>query len=96
MVKPCGSSGVPKPQPECYTVRLSKRFEAQVADLFGSFQRWDEIADALYRDLPMKPLEFPAVPGTDYRAVTLETSARRTVFFTIDEEAECIEFDAVG
>jgi hypothetical protein len=87
---------VPSPQPDCYSIRLSQRFEAQVLDLFGSFERWDEIADALYRVLPLKPSEFPVVPNTGYRAVTLETNPRRTVFFVIDEGTECVEFDAIG
>jgi hypothetical protein len=81
--------------PECYSVRLSKRFEAQVEEIFGSIGRWDEIADALYRDLPLRPEAFPVVPETGYRAATID-ALRLTVFFTIDEPAECIEFDAVG
>lgn len=84
-----------KKPPECYSVRLSKRFEIQAKEIFGAIARWDEIADALYRDVPMNPAAFPVVPGTGYHAVAIE-SMRLTVFFTIDEDAECIEFDGVG
>jgi hypothetical protein len=82
-------------QRSAYTVRLSKEFEAQVEKAFGSFERWDDIADALYRQLPLRPQEFPVVPGTGYRAVTLETVPRRTVYFVINEDEDTLEFEGL-
>jgi hypothetical protein len=84
------------PEGRAYSIRLSKRFEALVKDSFGSFERWDEISESLTNDIPLNPTQFPEVPGTRYRAATLETSPRITVFFTIEEEDGCVEYDALG
>lgn len=82
-------------RPKAYSVRLSKLFETHVKGAFGSFERWEEIADALYRHVPLRPHEFPAVPGTQYRAATLETDPRRTVCFVINENDECLDFEGL-
>jgi hypothetical protein len=84
-----------KGQPQAYTVRTTKLFDQQVETTFGSFERWDEIADALYRHLPMHPHDFPVIPGTGYRAVTLETPVPWTVYFVINEEEGCLDFEGL-
>ena len=81
-----------RPKPHAYGVRLSKMFERQVEDIFRTWERWDEVSESLHRDVPLRPEAFPIVPGTGFRAATIETNPPHTVYFEINDAEEVLDF----
>jgi len=57
-------------------------------------KNWDEIKQTFDLDVAKNPYAFPAIPGTELRAIGLSTVPQHTVYFWIDEDEDAI--DLVG
>lgn len=76
-----------------YRVVESKTFSRQVRAAFGSYKRWDEISETLTLDVARFPKRVSVVPGTQLRAIRLETG--HAVYFTVDDDAQCVTYEGL-
>lgn len=86
---------MPNPFQGAFEVVESKRFRQDVRSIMRGFRRWDEIKHTVDLDIARNPEAFEEIPGTGLHAVTLSTSPPRTLYFTVDNEAEKITLEAL-
>lgn len=68
-----------------YQVIESAEFAEQFTKLVPDPRLRDELQREFYSVLPLDPEQFPQVPGTKLRAVTIASFPALTLFFTIKD-----------
>jgi hypothetical protein len=68
-----------------YQVVESAAFTEQFSQLVSDPRLRDDLQREFYSVLPMDPEQFPKVPGTTLRAVTIVCFPALTLFFTIKD-----------
>ena len=70
-------------------------FLSQVQSRLGDLRAWDEIKSFFELFVARDPYLFEAIPGTDWRAVVVLTDPPSTLYFSVNETAEVIVFEAL-
>jgi hypothetical protein len=78
-----------------YVVEESTRFTLEATVILGDLWAWERIKAGLDFALARNPHAFPRIGGTEVHAVQLATVPPHAVYFTIDEERECVVLEAL-